>query len=184
MARMGTGGRNAAKPLPSLQRVSEILRLDDRSESGLAWRKDVAPRARAGQRAGSVQPTTGHWRIKIDGEAYGAHRIVYLLAKGIDPGERVVDHIDGDGLNNDPKNLRLATWDENARNRRSVRGSASEFLGVGRERATGKWVAQISVDGKRKRLGTSEHEDVAALMYDEAAVAAWGEFANTNFPRG
>jgi hypothetical protein len=97
------------------------------------------------------------------------------------PGVRV-DHIDGDPLNNQRANLRLATAAENSRNRRSLPGSSSRFKGVTWNRQCGKWQAGIKVSGRQIHLGLHVQEDAAARVYDRAAREHFGEFAYLNFP--
>lgn len=93
----------------------------------------------------------------------------------------LVDHRDGDGLNNRRANLRPATRAENNRNRRrSLSNNASGFKGVCRDR--GKWRAYIYVDDKQHHLGMFPTAEAAALAYDVAALELHGEFARLNFP--
>ncbi len=95
-------------------------------------------------------------------------------------GSIMVDHIDHNGLNNSRANLRLATRSQNLCNRRSKEGSASRYLGVGRNRD--KWVARIRKGGKQRTLGYFSDEADAARAYDTAARELHGEFARPNFP--
>jgi hypothetical protein len=104
------------------------------------------------------------------------HRIII----GAAPGE-IVDHIDGDGLNNTRANLRIVDKFGHARNRRSARGASSGYLGVSLHK-DGKWQAIIRVDGRNRYLGLFESEVEAALAYDDAARQICGEFARFNFP--
>ena len=46
----------------------------------------------------------------------------------------------------------------------------------------GCWQAQIQVDGKRHFLGYFTVKEDAARAYDDAAVEAFGEFAQRNLP--
>ena len=91
-----------------------------------------------------------------------------------------VDHKDGDGLNNRRSNLRPATSAQNQANQRSMRGSSSRFKGVHWDTTKGKWRARIQVDGQDRHLGIFVSEVEAAKAYNQAAAAAWGEFARLN----
>jgi hypothetical protein len=100
------------------------------------------------------------------------------------PPDKLVDHINQNGLDNRRSNLRLATSAENQRNahgRGIHRGkpSSSRFRGVSRSGA--KWSAHISVNGRNIRLGTFRDEEQAAKAYDAAARAYHKQFARTNF---
>lgn len=96
------------------------------------------------------------------------------------PGE-LVDHEDGDGLNNDRLNLRIATASQNGANKPSPR--ATGYRGVYYEPRSGRFRAQIKIHGKNKYLGTFDTPEGAALCYDRAALVTWGRFARLNFPQ-
>lgn len=92
-----------------------------------------------------------------------------------------IDHIDGNGLNNVRSNLRAATAQNNAWNRRlSVRNKTSRFKAVSL-RHTGAWAVRVRTESKCW-YGTFQTEELAARAYDVVAVAWFGEFANLNFP--
>lgn len=88
----------------------------------------------------------------------------------------VVDHINGDGLDNRRVNLRVCTQRENARNRLAVRG----LRGVSWRPAYGTWRARIMVDRKEIHLGSFETEREAAHAYNAAASEHFGKFAKLN----
>jgi hypothetical protein len=100
-------------------------------------------------------------------------------------GERYIDHIDCNGLNNQRSNLRKASRQQQNRNRRKFSTSAgkptsSVYKGVSRRR-NGKWSSSIQIDGKSKYLGYFVEEVEAAKRYDIEASKIFGEFANLNF---
>jgi len=104
------------------------------------------------------------------------HRVIM----GITDSKIFVDHIDGDGLNNQKNNLRLANISQNATNKSSYRG-VSKYKGVSQDTRNGKkyWKATCTKNGitYRKRCKT---ETEAALKYNELAKKLHGEFAKFN----
>lgn len=92
-----------------------------------------------------------------------------------------VDHRNGDGLDNRRSNLRQATHAQNSANQKVRDGAASRFKGV--TPWLKGWRARIGVNYKTHHIGCFKTEEEAARAYDEAAIAAFGEFARLNFPR-
>jgi hypothetical protein len=82
------------------------------------------------------------------------HRTVLerILGRPLEKGE-VVDHLDGDGLNNRRSNLRAVTSQQNTRNKRVNRNSKSGLKGAAWNTHTGKWAATIKAEGRRIFLG-------------------------------
>jgi len=98
-------------------------------------------------------------------------------------GFEVTDHINGDGLDNRRSNLREATYSQNNRNARMRSHNTSGFKGVSWCKRSGKWRANIFVDGKQLHLGLHARLEDAARSYDAAARTHFGSFATLNFPR-
>lgn len=94
----------------------------------------------------------------------------------------LVDHVNGNGLDNRRANLRPATNAENMRNRRRYANNTSGFKGVTFDKAKGRWKAQIRLDGRRRYIGRYDTAEEAARAYDAAARELHGEFARLNFP--
>lgn len=87
----------------------------------------------------------------------------------------IVDHIDGNKLNNQKANLRICTVAENGRNRKPKNG----YKGV---RVWKKcFAALISVDSKQVHLGSFRTARQAAMVYDMWATFFYGQYAHTNF---
>lgn len=104
------------------------------------------------------------------------HRILMSAKQG-----QVVDHKNGDTLDNRRENLRICNYTQNNGNSRHAKG-ASGFRGVERSTSSQKFRAAISIAKKRKHLGVAETAEQAARIYDMAAKAHFGEFATLNFP--
>lgn len=94
----------------------------------------------------------------------------------------LVDHRNGDGLDNRRSNLRQADSSQNAQNRRGHAIATSQFKGVHWNRQRRKWIAEIGYRGVRTRLGAFVDEVAAARAYDAAAERLFGEYARLNFP--
>lgn len=93
----------------------------------------------------------------------------------------IVDHIDGNTLNNTRENLRICTPAENSRNSILYETNTSGFRGVVWRKEDKKWSARITVNYKRKFLGNYESIVDAAKAYNEAARKYHGEFAKLNY---
>lgn len=106
---------------------------------------------------------------------YMMHR--YILDA---PRSWLVDHINGNPLDNRRSNLRLATPSQNQGNSRQTAGR-SGYRGV-TITPHGKYHAQIGINGTRTHLGNFSDPGVAAETYDRAALAHFGKFATLNFP--
>jgi hypothetical protein len=91
----------------------------------------------------------------------------------------LVDHINGDGLDNRRVNLREATRAENNRNRGLNRNNRSGYKGVAPTKS-GRWSARIKAHGTDRSLGTFATAEAAARAYDDAARELFGEFARPN----
>lgn len=108
-------------------------------------------------------------------------QIIYLLLHRAVMEARddiLVDHRDGNRLDNRRANLRTATHIENARNRAPCEGQ--QYKGI--TPTNGKWKARIKVGGTSIYLGSFDEAKDAALAYDAAARRLFGEFARLNFP--
>ncbi len=97
------------------------------------------------------------------------------------PKDKVVDHKDGNGLNNRRSNLRICAIRENVHNCRG-RYKTSKYKGVHWNKKVSRWVSSITEKGRYKFLGHFDNEADAAKVYDKAAKRSFGEFAYLNFP--
>jgi hypothetical protein len=92
-----------------------------------------------------------------------------------------VDHINGNPRDNRRENLREVTVSQNLANQKKEhrkKASVSQFKGVASRK--GKWQASISFQGYRHYLGVFDTPELAAQVYDQAALELYGEYAATN----
>lgn len=122
----------------------------------------------------------GYALSRIDGKITRMHR--HLLGVGHAP-VPIVDHINGDRLDNRRSNLRFCTNSENNRSMRKVRGR-SKYKGVCYAKYAPEelcWSAWITpAHQKVLCLGHFPTEEAAARAYDNAARILFKEFAATN----
>ena len=110
----------------------------------LFWRKD---KTNAGWK-----DIDGRIHIRLSGNLYLAHRLVFLMFNNYLP--ELVDHKDQDPSNNLVANLRDATKQVNAINTGLPSNNKSGIKGVSWHKAGSKWTAQIKHDGRKIHLGS------------------------------
>lgn len=103
------------------------------------------------------------------------HQIIMETKNG-----EMVDHINGNGLDNRRSNLRIATKAQNGWNRSAPKSNTSGYKGVSRAKGGKKWRAYITVLHKRYSLGVFQYIKDAARAYNIAALKYHGEFARLN----
>ena len=128
-----------------------------------------------GQPAGYVR-SGKYLIIKINGHPYYAHRLAWLYVYGVWP-EKLLDHINGNKLDNRIENLRPATQAQNKSNGSKYSNNASGYKGV--VKCGNKWKAQITHGMKVYYLGLHETKEEAHEAYLKAAKGLKNEFARS-----
>lgn len=126
------------------------------------------------------------WTVKIGRRTVYAvrhleipmHRVVIQVDD-----DKVVDHINRDGLDNRKKNLRTCTHLENRRNSTGKIGGTSKYKGVTWNKQHKKWKARVHINRKEIFLGYFKNEEDAAKAYDIKAKEMFGEYAFLNFDK-
>ena len=99
------------------------------------------------------------------------HRVLMDAQDGQD-----IDHRDGNGLNNQRINLRIATKSQNMHNQRLRSDNVSGFKGVYWNKAERKWAAAIKLHGKQRHLGCFQTPELASAAREAASTELHGEF--------
>ena len=159
-------------------------RLDYYPDTGIfIWKySDEMPKKWNTKWAGKVAGTKAKYRngyyinICINNKRYGAHRIAFLYVYGWLPEQ--VDHIDNNGPKTDNRicNLRAATHGQNLQNRGAQKNNTSGYKGVRIHRKTGRYHAQITVEGKVISLKYHDTPEEAAEAYAEASQRYHGKY--------
>lgn len=153
------------KVIPLTQ--SKVALVDDRDYDFLSAFKWVAQKEEKTWYAAKRVWIGNKWTLAL------MHRMILGFPK------IEVDHRDGNGLNNQRDNLRIATKGQNQHNRRLGKNNKSGFKGVYPRH--GKWFSQISCNNVQRHLGSFDRAEDAAKAYDAEAIKLFGEFARTNF---
>jgi hypothetical protein len=157
------------KPMPTVEELKSFF--DYEPDSGrLVWkvaRKSRGGKVSPGVEAGSLSGA-GYLELKVGGFRTYVHRVAWAIHYGAWP-TGVIDHIDGDGLNNRISNLRHVTQRVNCENKRKTRSdNTSGFTGVMWRTDKRRWCAVIQVNGKRLRRGGYDTPEEAHKAYLQA----------------
>lgn len=103
------------------------------------------------------------------------HHMIVPFTKGY-----MVDHINGNGLDNRRSNLRLVTKSQNMMNSGVRRNNKSGYKGVSWDKINNKW--RVTIWRMNKQFDVGRFEDIldAARAYNEAARIYHGEYARLN----
>lgn len=116
--------------------------------------------------------------INIKGEK--ANLKMHRVILGITDPSILIDHINHNGLDNRKVNLRESSHLTNSHNTIARKGT-SRFKGVCKPKGSDKWISYITINKKRKHLGSFSSEEKAAMAYDVMAKKHFGEYSNLNF---
>jgi len=131
-------------------------------------------KAHAGDEAGCVG-NRGYVLIVVNGKQRMAHRLVWIM-HGKEP-VPMLDHIDGDQLNNRIENLRPITVSQNQRNTKLRKDSTSGIKGVSWQKQTNKWIGQVWHQKKLYRTEAFQDKDQCAAAVKKLRESLHGEFA-------
>lgn len=113
---------------------SEYFQLDTDSPSGLVRIKDrygkPVEKYNVGTKMFYKTGEANSWQLNFKSKMYLVHRIIWVLTYGSIDLTLVIDHLDGDPLNNEISNLSLKTHKNNSRNQRQHSNNKTGVTGV------------------------------------------------------
>jgi hypothetical protein len=113
-------------------------------------------------------------KAKGKGTTEKMHRLIMNAM----PGQQI-DHINGIPWDNRKENLRIVSNYLNSRNKSKYITNKTGYKGVA-VYGNGRFTAQITVNRKKIHLGVFDDPKQAAIVYNEAAIRYFGEYAKLN----
>jgi hypothetical protein len=90
-------------------------------------------------------------QVRVNYKMYFVHRVIYKMCTGEEP--ILIDHINGNPLDNRIENLRSVTNMENMRNAKKYKTNTSGHVGVSWSKSCNKWEAYIWDNKIKIKLG-------------------------------
>lgn len=152
--------------LPTLERLKEMLWYCPNTGIFI-WLKSKQ-KINIGAIAGNTKKSrVPYILIGLDNKQYYGHRLAWLYMTGNEPKE-MIDHKDGNGLNNKWENLREATKCQNARNSKVKCTSKTGIRGISKNREG--YLVKLCI-------GTYPTIEEAVEAYNSAVIQFHGEFS-------
>lgn len=139
------GKMTTPREYPSREYFSQFFTYSEDSPSGLVSLKNGKP-------CGAKRSTNNkiYWLVYHNNTRYRVHRVICILHNIYIDKSLVVDHVNGDSLDNRISNLRVCTQSENMEN---VNTRRSELQGIKFRKRDQRWVAQWQENHKQKEKG-------------------------------
>lgn len=183
------------KPLPDLNYLKECFELDPSSPSYLKWNEN-RPRNHfknlqafeswkttwAGRYIINETSDKKYYYLNVGGaniarQPLKVHRIVYALHHNtIDFQNLLIDHINSDGKDNRPENLRLATYSQNLFNRPKQVNNKIGHKNIRYHESCKKFTVQVGFKGKAIYFGSYSIIEEAIQVRDEKIKELAGHF--------
>jgi hypothetical protein len=152
----------------------DVLKNFDYKNGNLYW-KSVKKGIVYGQLAGDVKKN-GYRYIVLNKKRYLAHRLIFLFHYGYLP--EFIDHIDNNKTNNQIENLRQATKNQNAQNKKMSKTNKSGVKGVSWHNKANKWQSEVVVNGQWFYCGLHKTIESATKSVQLKRTQLSQEFAN------
>jgi hypothetical protein len=146
--------------------VRALYRYDE--ETGILYKVGRSRYIGSAHKKTSNDDAKEYLRTMFMGKFVYVHRMIWVYMTGEQPD--VIDHIDGNSLNNKWCNLRNVTQAVNMKNQKIHVTNTSGSSGVTYRKDSDKWRARIMVNGTMKNLGTFKDKQAAIDARREAEI--------------
>jgi len=151
-----------------------LLELFGYKDNKLYWKSDRAANRNKGKSAGCLDGR-GYLQTKIKNVLFKNHRLIFLMQHGYVP--NIIDHVDGNPLNNKIENLRPATISQNAMNAKVYCTNKSGVQNVSWHKKAKKWEVKLQIKGKRIHFGAFDDIELAVAVAKAIRNKHYKEFA-------
>ena len=140
-----------------------LIKLFEYKSGSLYWKERPAYNIKINSQAGNTEKS-GYVRIKIMGQTYLAHRLIFKMIHNIEPD--YIDHINNIKSDNRIENLQEISFSQN-----KLKGglylqknNKSGHKGIYFDKRKKKWVTRISINSKRINIGAYNELNKAIYM--------------------
>lgn len=159
---------------PTQKELREVfeLRVDFRNGHETLWRKNNSNNNKWKNKKGWLQVNCkanqgkGYCLVGFKGKVVYYHTVVWILTHGDIPEVLMIDHINGDTIDNQLSNLRLSTHRQNSGNR--IEHREGKLSGCSFHEPANKWKAKVQIGDKHIYLGLFPTELEAHATYLKA----------------
>lgn len=155
--------------------LESFARYSDEAEGFVLTKQRKGPRQELGSRIGNMRRghSTHYRRVLLDKTLCWEHHLVWLWFTGeFVPAGLEIDHINGDGNNNQIDNLRAATKSINQRNSRKRKDNTSGESNV--HLCQSGWQLKVCLEGKQQYFGIFQTLEEAVAKRDEIFASGFG----------
>ena len=152
----------------------ELKKIVEYKDGELYWKISPNWSIKVGDKVGYLTKD-GYKRTMINKKNEKLHRLIFLYHYGYFP--QLIDHIDGNGINNKIENLREVSHMQNSQNKKMAINNTSGSKNVYWHNAAKKWTVVLTLNKKKKVIGYFEDLELADLVAQEARNKYFGAYA-------